>query len=636
MTSCVLQIVLCAVLCCYFGYTNAISVTDRLSSDVVNERFRSIRREVDGALLQLLPAVDTLHQVIEPLVPAIYASDTVTDLTGFWYWAEHQRRRSLAWNGLAPYGFVCSVQNNVFLFLPDSTGTLARFGVVDSTMPVGTSLTAWLPVEPESNADSAAANWQSIPTRVAKTDSFNSLLASGALQNLTRGNFTLDSRPWYSESISRGTNVSWVTPYVARDQQLWLAVSKGFLLPNSTATVGACLAQIPVRKLHAAVASVPETKVSHYMIVRSTGRLYASNVPQLVDIMNSAGGSRVWLQNSTRIAAVPFIAEMLPYLWSWNLITDTAGSTPDGYPDSSQVFSARVHLDGVNLLCRASVLATPGVGAAMVGCFYESDFDNGASSLLKYAIIATVVVLVCAVALTCGVVHLVWRGIAQVVHFMRLLDVSSFGAAAVSSAAGAGNQESARTDFRRIVSDWNEYIAQTGAQRRHGLWCCWSHIKRDPAVAHAPASLPLPVIAASSPLAQGQTIAVMSSSVQAGQSGAPTVALSSAQASGGSIGSPVHITFEGQQKRLSTGPKSVPMTMVGGVLDASLVGHDVEMDPVESERGRSADVGLQRVPGFSEPGSMKGQRVVSPGFGSWCCCFSGPRQSLPRKDHVPW
>jgi len=470
---CIVQITLCAALCSYLGYANAKQVTRRLSADVVSERFFSVRAQVDSALSNLLPATDDLHRLMLPAVPTIVQSNTAVNVSRFWNFAIHQRQRSMAWStgGQAPYMYGCFFNQVVSIGLsPERSGPYARCAVSDGTMPPGKGASAYLPVE--INRTLMEANWGLDQTRVPEDATFDSLLAGGHLLNVSLVDFTMDTKSWYHEGMSHGSSLAWNSPYIARDGQLLVGVTKGFVMQQQgvNRTVGACMTQIGATHLRTVVSSVPHTRVAQYLIVRNTGRLLMTSIPGLFRKLNASESARVWLQNCTKAAEVSIVSALMPELLRARLISLEPEREPINVNhDPLSVFDVDVTFEGDSLLCRVSPLATPGFGAFLVACFYEKDFDSGSAQLLTFSVVATVVVLVCSVLVTCVVINMVWRGISQVAHFMNALENSSFGAA--TTAPGAAVLPAAASDVMRIVKAWDAYI-QSIDRPTVASWCC--------------------------------------------------------------------------------------------------------------------------------------------------------------------
>jgi len=470
----VIQITVCAVLVGYLGYSSAVNTTTKLAREIADERFHRVRSAVDTSLTPLLASANDLHDWLQPMAGQIVTSNTVANVSGFWFQAMNKLRRNLAWKQPFIHSYGCSIGNNTMVFLPQTQAPRILFVIADATTSPGKSLNGIFTANPYVQN---ASQWNTFVVDVAPNATYQSLLAAGQLSELQSNPYVATLRPWYVDAVSHGSSPVWIQPFVARDGQYLLGAAQGIVLNPGSAPVGACLAQMPVSTLHEAVTAIPAAQRAPYMIIRSSGRLLATSVSSLASLVATVNGDAQYLQNSSLAQQSPLLQAVLPIFYQWQLMSPIPGAIPEqALPSPDTVLSVAAHIEGRSYLCRIGLLNTPGFRAFITTCFDEADFDDGADRLLGRAILTTLLVLLTAVASTLLLLHFVWRGVDQVTRFMSALEHVSYGNPA--NAPDGQKPDSAGITIRQMAQHWDTFL-RTGvppaelASDRCSCWYRW-------------------------------------------------------------------------------------------------------------------------------------------------------------------
>ena len=477
------HITICASVVGYLGYRNAVDVTSQLSEVVSTERFERVRVAVDGSLKPLLQAAQDLHDWIEPVAPAILQADSVLDIPWFWYYGVRTMSHNLAWK--LPFGvsLACAIGNNSLVFSP--TEVQSRIFMLISNSPTSSrrSTNGIFTFMPQNRSTFEI---------MTPNTTFRSMLQQGLLTEVVNIPYLLPTqRSWYTEAVRAYSsppdvsNFIWTPPFITRDKQLLLGVAVGVAIPGQLQAGGACLAQLPARKLAEAIASIPAGQQALTLLAGSNGRVLASNVAELQPLVVSLDNFTYYLQNSSSTISSAFLQALLPLLYRYNFISATANVVPadDLARSDPAAITVSADIDGRHYLCRMGTLTTPGFGGFVVTCFDKADFDDGAGVLLRDAFFSTGLVLLSALVSTLVLLHFVWRGVDALMGFMRALQqasgtVDSTNPSKTTERAGGDDKQGAHgmssKSLRVVAKQWEHYV-NTGYSSSRSRWatCCF-------------------------------------------------------------------------------------------------------------------------------------------------------------------
>jgi len=256
-----------------------------------------------------------------------------------------------------------------------------------------------------------------------QNSTFQSLLLNEQLRNLTTPALVPSQQQWYDETIRNGGRKTWTSPFVAYDGQQLLGAGQGIVLPSSSQPVGVCIAQVSASELDKAILFTRTSARTHYIVVRSTGRMLATSLPSLRTLVATTSNVAGWIQNATNTSSgAAFLNEVLPALYEASILSRVPAQTP---PSSGQqaavIVRLTAHIEGRLHLCRAGVLSTLGFSGVMVTCFDHSDFDDGSARLLDRIVLSTLLVLLIAFLVNIVAVRMVWSGMTEIITFMTAL-----------------------------------------------------------------------------------------------------------------------------------------------------------------------------------------------------------------------
>ena len=415
---CVLQVTVCAALCCYLGYSNAIRVTNELSGSILDLHFRLFRTTVDQVLIETLRSTDAIQEHFEKLIPTLISTNySGAAQAGFWGMSSRRFRRNWALGSPVREIYSCSLGNLSYSFIPiEDRQTMLLTDVTTGSRTSAIQL----------RIDSAKRNdWRDIQADLPPDTTFDSMLKSDKFMREFSVPRAVSDRLWWREIVASQSAFIWPHPFSASMNTSFLfGNGKRFSVANLTHPVAVCSTQFSVGELRAAMSTLELGKRSHFMLLRNTGALLVASEPQLHAMHIAAPEGRLWLQNHTEAGSLPAVQVVSSRLKRWGLMSQTADSTSISACTDPTVFSARVSVAGSTFLMRAACVGSPGLDGVLVTLSPRSDFDDGSSELLTYSLLVGSLLLGVSVMSTVVVVNVVWRKVDQVVHFMRELDLA--------------------------------------------------------------------------------------------------------------------------------------------------------------------------------------------------------------------
>ena len=430
---CVVQVTLCAAICAYLGYNNAVKVTSRLSSTILDYRFRGFQKTIDGVLAPLVDATDSLQADFAPIAPGIMQTGIARYTPSIWHVANRRFRRRLALGRLVRESYACALGNVSMSFIPQAESQTL---IITDATTNGSAFVLQLNVSSLRQDD-----WSNIQADFPLNATFDSLLQSDKVIRTAVIPLPVATRSWYQETVAGGVHAVWTLPFKSvSTTSVIFGNGKGIILPGDTKPSAICVAQIPLSELRDELLQLDFGRTSHFLLLQDTGLVLVTSFAELHDMQMQEPDGRLWLQNHTAPAdGVDWVGVVLPLLLEWGLVTPQVGIRPASNPTFT-LFHRSLRVDGTEYFLRSSYVQTPGLRAVLVTLSLASDFDSGAADLLTFTTLTLVLVLLASIALTLVVVKIVWRRVDEVVEFMRQLEHGPYW----TNAAGIKRNESSR------------------------------------------------------------------------------------------------------------------------------------------------------------------------------------------------
>jgi len=414
-----LQVTICAILCCYLGYLNAVKVTEKLSSKIFDHHFESARLAVDDVLGPLITATDSLMSEIAFTTPVALSTGIVRSTAGFWYHANKRFRRQQVQKIPIAQSQRCKIGQVMMAFLPG--GPTTRFAIQDRSTGGNTVV-----VELNFSAASPVTDWRTIEADISSEATFDSLLNHSRVLRVQSSPDSRSPVSYLEEVAANGANTMWFTPQLSYNRQLTIGTGRGVVDYNRNVVVGACVMAVTVSQIRQELLTLSVSPGSKFLMATTSGRLLLASDDAMHSLTDSSRyGAQVWMQNITTVESVPQIAALTPLLMKWGLVSTQSGALLSSPPCRTCIYSAELRIEGKQYHVRAGHLQADGFDGFIVTLAYSADFDSGSSELLTFSTIVGTAVLAGSIALTLAVVHVVWRKVDQVVQFMKELDEAS-------------------------------------------------------------------------------------------------------------------------------------------------------------------------------------------------------------------